>query len=565
MSPTMNTRRNGQLTRGGFTLTEMLVAVGAMALLSLGVAQIFALTTKTVAAGRRLSNLNSVASATERQLRADFAGMTSRGVLVIRNELANGGNNVDSYPADPSPRKHRIDEIMFAATGHFTSSQQPVTVGGTPVSSTEALIYIGHGARQEPTAGTSSGFNNPVSISDPNTAAPPLGVNQGAGGSKVNLYASEWTLARRAFVLSAPSVQTQGTIPAGQGLPPGNIQNSAVQIDGLPAVPSPNRIDAMTWASESLANARLRNGIPALSSGVVDIIAMDLRAMAGQLNDLNRGGNAGNPAYIVMDSQQNYSGTGAGATTMRLQQAWMRGIMPADSDSGRRMRVETSVPDFLNMNGGAVSPYQRSDQLMLTSGAFLPRCSDFIVEYSFGKVATVGGGTVGNVFWHGLNRTIGYNADTVERYADWAVQPGHTAVSQLVTRRLMPGEIEPLKAYVTLQPALVEPTSVPAWLTGSPWNYGGPASATSYAFFGLNDPLYTPINGPSPWLAKDVNGNGNYDWADGDQLAYPESIPWKRPTMIRITLTLCDPTDPTIEQTFQFIFDLPRDDRSPTM
>ncbi|MFT3685011.1 MAG: hypothetical protein QM783_08815 [Phycisphaerales bacterium] len=64
---------------------------------------------------------------------------------------------------------------------------------------------------------------------------------------------------------------------------------------------------------------------------------------------------------------------------------------------------------------------------------------------------------------------------------------------------------------------------------------------------------------------KDVNKNGVYDWADGDILQEPESWPWVRPTMVRITFTLADATDPTLEQTFQFVFDIPQDVRTNDM
>ncbi|MBY0396545.1 MAG: type II secretion system GspH family protein, partial [Thermoleophilia bacterium] len=267
----------------GFTLTEMLVAVGAMALLALGVAEIFSLTTRTVSAGRRLSNLNAVASATERQLRADLSAMTSRGPMVIRNQLANNGQPVDAYPGDPAPRARRIDELLFFATGRFYSQQQPVTADGQPVGGSAAMVYYGHGARQDLTAATASGLLIPVRIDDTNAAAPALGVTPAPGGSKVNQYAGEWSLVRRAFVLTPPATQSPRVIPAGQGFPAGTTYDGAFEIAGLPAAASVNRVDAASWASVSTGGARLRTGKPALSSGVVDIVAMDLRAVTAQL------------------------------------------------------------------------------------------------------------------------------------------------------------------------------------------------------------------------------------------------------------------------------------------
>ncbi|HYD01067.1 MAG TPA: hypothetical protein VEB22_07555, partial [Phycisphaerales bacterium] len=498
---------------------------------------------------------------------------TSRGVMVIRNERANNGANVDAYPADPDPRPRRIDEIIFAAIGSYTSQQQPITVDGTPVSSSEAMIYYGHGARQNPQAAGASGFNSPVLVSDTNGSAPPLGVNPGAGGSKVNQYASEWTLVRRAFVMAPPATQRARQVPGGLGFGgPITIRDSALEISGLPAAASPNRYDAANWQSLTTfaPSFTLRgNGVfPALSSGVVDIIAMDLRTVAAQLTEAASGGNLG-ASFFMHDQSTEVPVGGMGVLSAQYQHMWMRGLLPADSDNGARIRVETTVPDFLNFNGAAATPVERADQLMLTSGAFLPRCSEFIVEYSFGAARTVSTGPnadVGAVYWHGLDRSTGVNTAgndygrRVVRYQDWVSAPNGGMIGGLVPVR-SPGALPNGFTQSTwgVQPDLIEPPAVGAWGTGSTWSYNG---TSSYAFFGLNDPLYAPR---TDLLAKDVNGDGNYDWADGDILQEPETLPWVRPTMIRVTLTICDPTDPSIEQTFQFVFDLPKDARGVSM
>lgn len=582
-----STRNAGPLSRQGFTLTEMLVAVGAMALLALGVAEVFSLTTRTVSAGRRISNLNAVASATERQMRADFAAITSRGPMVIRNQLANNGQPVEAYPGDPAARTRRIDEILFFATGHYTSQQQPVTADGLPVGGSAAMIYYGHGVRQNPLAPTSSGFTNPVSITDTNAAAPALGANPGPGGSKVNQYSADWTLVRRAFVLTPPAPQIGHALPAGQGF--GAVTataDSACEINGLPAVPSPSWTDAQAWSSGSMTYPRLRgNVIPALSSGVVDIIAMDLRSVSAQLGyTYNAPNNLGDSSSLLTASNQIAVGT-TGAAAAAAQQRWMRTLLPADSDNNRRIRVEPSAPDFLNLNGGAPNAVQRADQLMLSSGAFLPRCSEFIVEYSFGRARTlsagvIGGGSdgyagptpadVGAVYWHGLKRmngpnnngTVNYGRDTV-RYEDWVAANNNVPHFQTVRRRdrsLLPAFDRNATRDVPVRHDLIDPRNVQAWGGNSNWAVSG---NSSYAFFGLVDPYYFPLT--TLPLVKDKNANGQFDWADGDILQEPESLPWARPTMVRITFTLADPTDPSIEQTFQFVFDLPKDVRASEM
>jgi len=58
-------------------------------------------------------------------------------------------------------------------------------------------------------------------------------------------------------------------------------------------------------------------------------------------------------------------------------------------------------------------------------------------------------------------------------------------------------------------------------------------------------------------LARDVNFNGAYEPQLGEVLNVPETLPWKWPKLLRVTVTIADPIDPSFERTFQFIYDLP--------
>jgi hypothetical protein len=51
-----------------------------------------------------------------------------------------------------------------------------------------------------------------------------------------------------------------------------------------------------------------------------------------------------------------------------------------------RIRVEKTAPNLIGWGwrDGRATEQQRADQMMLSSNAFLPRCSEFIVEWSFG-------------------------------------------------------------------------------------------------------------------------------------------------------------------------------------
>jgi len=113
----------------GFTLIELIVAIGAVAILAVGIASIFGAVGKTVAGGRRVSNLNEFASLIERQMRTDFQAMTRDGVLLIRHEEANEGNAVLLHPDDIAPRVRRTDQIIFFRHGEFSTTRAPVVPG----------------------------------------------------------------------------------------------------------------------------------------------------------------------------------------------------------------------------------------------------------------------------------------------------------------------------------------------------------------------------------------------------------------------------------------------------
>ena len=81
----------------GFTLMEMLVAVAAVAVVSVGLAAIFDSVGKTVSGGKRVSLLNTYAGLMESRLRRDFDHMTREGFLTIRQQWVQGpGTTTDA-------------------------------------------------------------------------------------------------------------------------------------------------------------------------------------------------------------------------------------------------------------------------------------------------------------------------------------------------------------------------------------------------------------------------------------------------------------------------------------
>lgn len=170
--------------RAGFTLAELLVAVGAVLLLSIGIGQIFKQVSKLVGTGSAVAELDQYARAIERQLRDDFAalartpsdqtflairgrrlgdidrsgsigGTGERNIYLSRDdaeaELRGGVTN--PYGVGGRGVSPRIDEIMFLAIGGqegFPSSERGKDNEEMLVTAPVSRIYYGHGLRPAP-------------------------------------------------------------------------------------------------------------------------------------------------------------------------------------------------------------------------------------------------------------------------------------------------------------------------------------------------------------------------------------------------------------------------------
>ena len=251
--------------RSGFTLIEIMVAVGAIALVAVGLASIFDAVGKTVSGGRRTSSLSRYATLLESQMRHDFDGMTRDGFLVIRQQWTDGvgtpggvspdglfdpgdaSDQVPLYPDDPAPRGRRIDEILFFSSsgpdGELFRTRNQSVVPGVTVTSETAMIYLGHGQPRRVDAGVP--YVDPR-IDDLNAdGATILGAADALGtppeDRNPNRFASNWILTRRATLLvpleSAPIPFNVGTTPP-LGLRPNQVANQDGQVGLLPAAAS---------------------------------------------------------------------------------------------------------------------------------------------------------------------------------------------------------------------------------------------------------------------------------------------------------------------------------------
>jgi type II secretory pathway pseudopilin PulG len=405
---------------GGFTLLEILIAVGATALIAVGIASIFQSVGETVRVGKRVSALNQTAAQIERHMREDFRNIDRRGFMVIRNALAVTRDNfsgqvdarpVELFPDDNRPRRRRVDEIMFFASGDYVSARPPLD-DRFVARANSARIYYGHGQRwvpQDPVQFPNSPYHTPISADITDSRDPQnigvfqsyanllndAGLGQPPTGGRINpnQYASSWVLARQATLLRPP-------MPSAAALPAGNVLDqpatsqllldTPVQIALQPAMPSIFRgisrlggcfvqnysgqndtdtgLGRPVWQSAGTLNSMRTvaeaGSIPSSASGLVDIAATSVPEIMSFVQGAPIGGLAFAPAEIA--GCNFLPATFTRSSGLALAQAWMLEAFPSNSPhmtfvaagSGfeaqrvaaidqRRVRVETYPPGLV--------------------------------------------------------------------------------------------------------------------------------------------------------------------------------------------------------------------------
>ena len=635
----MNTRnvrhrivRAGRLIRA-FTLIEMLICVGAVALISVGLGKLFSATGDTVKIGKRISYMNEVAGSLERQIRRDLGAATRDGPMVIRHkeitDASNPAPNRGVYlTGDRNPlsaRARRADEIVFLAQGRFASAREPLWPGRIP-SSSVARVYIGHGMK-------SSDYSKVRLDTDPTNAGLLPGGTWPAGLGMAGLnnapgpnqFASDWILLRHITVLARPQ-QTQTQLPNAPGLviPPylnaGNWKDSPAQIELQPAAPSVFRFDPVRatmndadrlghgyelWNVANPPNppttpatkksldlptnadlARLNDGAaawPQFASGLVDVASIDPQMIRTRI--------LGTPGRLPWDSSSDPAHSPKmyrmNATTMALQStaydflpgaaqpanfnsahpmkmfmaAMLPGADPWISDnvavaspinpiSGgglqeQRMLCAPVAPDFtgnLSNNGTGWAPnepYHQQDQAMLSASNFAVGCSEFRIEWSFGDVySEVVAGTPapaalrGQIIWHDLEHP--YFQSPTYGIANWPTS-GRDVFNETWTNPDGSIGTNPVQSALIHWPISYKDRFA---------NYRQ-VNAPLYSFFGYLDPTYQPP--PINPVTHAQTG--------------PDTVEWPWPKLLRFTISLTDPVDPNVEQTFQFVVDLPAANR----
>ncbi|MBU6414071.1 MAG: prepilin-type N-terminal cleavage/methylation domain-containing protein [Planctomycetes bacterium] len=592
-SHTPQSPSSSQNSRRGFTLIEILVAVGAVALIAVGLAAVFDSVGKTVSGGRKLSRYNALSTQIELQLRRDINSMTRDGILMIRQQFAsNGSTPVLQRPVYLSerdqdislpPRLRRIDELLFIGRGEYIQAGEPISPDYIATSDT-ARIYYGHGQRR---------IDSDVNYGVPGTNRvlrydDDPGVSGAGGGNAIrgqilggilgnNRYAGDWALLRQQTLLINPSLTRRDL--AAVGAEPRNsplLQDSGWQIALQPAQSSlfrkvarilpdaTNRpVPTSLWSqytpiTGNVPGLRPPSNRPNTASGLVEIIASDPSELRSFITTCPIGPDGvGNYSQIdptaagalpwQAEAGWPTAGSLADAALTRTHQ-WMAQVFPTQSDawapiialdpsvSGSRIRYEAKWPDPTQAlpataNNQLAAAYARRDQTMLGSSVLLERCSEFIVEWSFGQwnpslLSLVWYGGAGPVDASG-QRPISFYNDAVATYHSFE---GFTRYQPFKRKRNtnppIPTSATPLNesnlaGYVP-STRLIYGTQTPNPLQ----------CLTSH--FGYHDPTYTP--------------------AADDQI---RTIPWVWPKLIRITIRIADERDPTQEETFQYVFELP--------
>lgn len=278
-----------------------------------------------------------------------------------------------------------------------------------------------------------------------------------------------------------------------------------------------------------------------------------------------------------------------------------------ESLGGVRMRTAFSPPNLFREYPNEFERADRpSDQLALVNNNFIgsrsvgfrprtassdrvrapsrPRsaaCSEFIVEWSFGQVEhDPDSDRAGEMVWYGSSvfddnnnngvfnpgvddaRIKPYRSDTsfdpdtvrplvidnvTGQYLTNADrQQDRSPTLRAIASRTYGGPIQGATRLRTVQEGLLHGTEqIP---------FNGPV----YAYFAPGtDPTYDPSaqqNFRTPQQIADITDPE--DRVEAAAVQPMETMAWPWPKMVRITITLADPEDPTFEQTYQFVFDL---------
>jgi prepilin-type N-terminal cleavage/methylation domain-containing protein len=669
-----------------FTLVEVIVAIGVLAVVGVIVGTIFATVGDTVAQGQRVSTMNRFASRIERVMRRDFESMVREsGFLVIRNEITSdyAAGTPQQRPValtvtdSAEPRARRIDELMFFSRGDFTSKRTPLH-RDMIARANVARVYYGHGQRMPENFGDNP--DSPVyttryarpRLDEPNNfETARLGEPSGLGVVNPNEFASDWTLLRHATLLVPRAQGTQNLPDEVFGLRPNDtgaagldafnrIADSSRQValgpaaqsvfravahmapyelgnrpdspavllvnpsrhtirnadDGAAALVGGGSIDdplGRTGVDESLAR-------PLFTSGLVDVAVTDLDEIRATvtgtwirpfpaspvavelsppgLMDYDFSSATERLGYEQGRARTDSNGIQFVGTALltgafrpnaqpQTQQLWMLDALPSvaldpsDASSARysgfRVRYEPAPPRAAIDDGALLTDsaadrevrlfraIEQADQEVLGAHAFLPRCTEFIVEWSFGIVDRRDPGTnpnYGRPIWHGLRRYADGNDNGRYDEGGSAASSADTLFADLFGLTYDGAPLEDRDDQTDDDFGIRG--VIGDWFLedgSAPQNGGAALQRIDREMVELVrvDRRYPPTGDPEDAVAAEYCFGYAYTDTNNTPLdaSDDETKPWPWPRLIRVTMRFVDPSDPETERTYQTEFRVP--------
>ncbi|MBL9149142.1 MAG: type II secretion system protein [Phycisphaerae bacterium] len=527
--------RRASVERRGFTLTELLVAIGVLVVVIVATARIFGTVAKVTGAGEANANLLQSAQAIERQFRDDIYRISRDGYLVIESiAVANNVNGAGApllNPQLPPNAILRADRLVFFVDGptsstQFAGSQQLEIAAGASGERKYSIpnpqagatrVYWGHGVqvpavKRDSTLAQADPFpelSNQRGLYpwtfDFNNDGPDLSMQKWDTGTFVKDVngtqpsASSWILARQPILLADDGVN-------------GFLFYNRVNPSSPDNPPSNNRKNSTRylWADDPTGSGNTYD--PGPMSSRVDISGHTLDKLRADVT--------------------NFGANGIGPTRSNMLRVLNN---PASPFPMRFPRVENVAP---SMN--------RADQ-MLTNPAIALGCSSFAVEWTWDD------GT-GRVIDPSTGQPVDPTPANPNSGDEWV---GLHYVSNEQPWFGMPNverNVLPLSSAFVYDGSCGQPGTdwgcigapiYPQVIEGTPvtQSYAGMPGVVVYrAVFGYNrDRAY--VENPTTGV-RVVSPDVGY-------------TPW--PTALRITMTLTDPLQRFAEgRTFQFVVDLPR-------
>jgi len=542
-------------TARGFTLVELMVAVGLLLVVVIAVSRVFSTASKVTSLGEANNDLLQETAAIERQIRSDFARLDFDGCIAIQCVAVQNNVNRIQFgsaaaplvdPSRPDDAIIRCDQLVFFSKGaqtsvRFTGNQDLSTISG-PIGmakSASARVLYGHGVQLPELLPETSGDvvrrkdplrfqGDPSDPQDPGLTLVPWSFDpvppdpQGPVGSLDYAFwlrsgggiargtqpeARDWILARQ-VVLLADDGANKVYLHAG---PPHNQE-------ALNRLSDNNNSAIALWEASPAqgTDAPLRDNdlMPNL-----DLMISRVDVAASSLNDLRR--------QLAPDA----------AAIKRAPDVFPQPPYdPPNLPPNQRRRIINCFfgPAAYHQLAGYVrsekfSPSMNRQDVMLTTPTLATNCSNFIVDWTWEDFPTVGfsQNQLSEITWFGFPDSV-YPAGSVERRGVFSLTDLSSTTIGAVT--------DAVRLAIEGSPPVVS----------APYEQNIPVRIYT-AVFGFNGDrqTFTPIQDPAP----------NAPAAQPIERA--DYTPW--PTAIRLTMQLHD-SEGRIEQgrTVQLVIELPR-------